>query len=409
MNQSVTDTWTLERSLPDIFAGDARFDADLLRCFDFDAALWLEQMRAVRERRVDESSATIDHVFEPATNLRSVHHDGRAEERSARDAGARALSRGEVAVLMLNGGLATRFGGVVKGTVTVFDDVSFLGAKIGDVVRAKSLFGKRIPVLIMNSFATKQETSKHLNSNAFFGIEPEDIDFFDQSVSVRLTETGDPFFGADGRARYYAPGHGEFFQRLHASALFGKLESQGVKYLAFSNIDNLGATVDPLLLGLHIESQCDMTIEVIKKTRNAVGAWDAGGAPVKIGGHLQVVEGFRFPASVPPETLLDFQTNNMFFSLPALREPPTLPRYFVKKRVEGRASIAFEAITCEASGVKRPNGKAWLSLNLIRVPRTGQRGRFFPIKSQEDLDLLRAQVKERLIAGWALREQEVER
>jgi UTP--glucose-1-phosphate uridylyltransferase len=353
-------------------------------------------------------SAQIDADFEVADSLTTVNYDGGADEQFAHAAGVQALTHGEVAVLVLNGGLATRFGGVVKGTVPVFDNLSFLGAKITDLIRVKSAFGKNIPMLIMNSFATRDETAIHLDSNDYFGIEREDIRFFDQSISVRLTEEGQAFFGSDGRARYYAPGHGEFFQRLHVSGLFGKLASQGIRYLAFSNIDNLGATLDPLLLGLHIVSHRDMTVEVIRKTRNASGAWDVGGAPIKVGGQLQIVEGFRFPASVPPEKLLDFQTNNMYFSLAALSNPPTLPRYLVRKQVEGRESIGFEAITCEASGVLRENGEAWLSLNLLRVPRDGKRGRFYPIKSREDLELMRPQIKERLSSGWEIREREAD-
>ena len=388
-------------------ATDPRFDADLLRYYDFDGSLFREQALAVHEHRIDLATAVIKDALAPATEICEVCYDGRQDERAALDLGVQALAKGQVAALVLNGGLATRFGGVVKGTVNVFDDVSFLGAKIEDLRRATALFGQRIPMLIMNSFATKTDTARHLEAHGFFGLDPQDIESFEQSISIRLTELGDPFIGNDGKARYYAPGHGEFFQRLHANGLFQSLVSQGIKYLTFSNIDNLGATLDPLLLGLHLQSRRDMTIEVVKKTKNSNGQWDVGGAPVVINGYTQVVEGFRIPASVPPEHLLDFQTNNMYFSLEALADPPVLPRYMVSKKVEGRNSIAFEAVTCEASSVKRPTGTPWLSLNLVRVPRTGSRGRFFPVKAQEDLEMLRGTLRERLEAGFGLRQADI--
>lgn len=395
-----------DHNFPAIFSDDPRFDIDLLQRFDFDASLCVEQMEAVRARRINASDFLIDCPFDAVENITEIRYDDSAEEQNAHRAGVEALARGEVAVLVLNGGLATRFGGVVKGTVAVFDNISFLGAKITDVLRTRALFAKQIPLLVMNSFATRDETATHLQKHCHFGIAPEDVEFFDQSISVRLTEGGDPFFGTDGQARYYAPGHGEFFQRLHDCGLYSNLVSRGIRQLIFSNIDNLGATIDPLLLGTHIVSNRDMTVEVIRKTRNASGAWDVGGAPVRVGRHVQVVEGFRFPASMPPEVLPDFQTNNMYFSLQALREPPNLPRYKVTKQVEGRASIGFEAVTCEASGVLRPNGEPWLSLNLVRVPREGHRGRFYPVKSREDLETMQARIKERLYSGWALRERE---
>ncbi|HFE46350.1 MAG TPA: hypothetical protein ENJ18_12790, partial [Nannocystis exedens] len=51
-----------------------------------------------------------------------------------RAAGEAAIAAGEVAALILNGGLATRFGGLVKGVVPVFGDDpqhSFLAVKLG--------------------------------------------------------------------------------------------------------------------------------------------------------------------------------------------------------------------------------------------------------------------------------------
>jgi hypothetical protein len=149
-----------------------------------------------------------------------------------------------------------------------------------------------------------------------------------------------------------------------------------------------------------------MTIEVIRKTRNALGEWDVGGSPALVNNRVQVIEGFRFPKSLAPNALLDFQTNNMYFSMSALATPPILPRYLVSKQVEGRPSVSFEAITCEATGVVRPNGMPWMSLNLIRVPRQGPRGRFFPVKSREDLASLRDEIRARVKDGWLLRKSD---
>ena len=61
--------------------------------------------------------------------------------------GKEALESGQVGALVLNGGMATRFGSVVKGCVEVFDDHSFLGIKLADAARWDA------PVLLMNSFA----------------------------------------------------------------------------------------------------------------------------------------------------------------------------------------------------------------------------------------------------------------
>jgi hypothetical protein len=121
-----------------------------------------------------------------------------------------------------------------------------------------------------------------------------------------------------------------------------------------------------------------------------------------------VVEGFRFPPGFDQRTLPDIQTNNMLFSLRALAEPFPMPRYLVRKRVDGRDSLTFEAVTCEASGVVRSDGTSRLSLGLVRVPRDGVHGRFFPVKSRQDLEAIRARLAERVEEGWKLREREAQ-
>jgi UTP--glucose-1-phosphate uridylyltransferase len=345
-------------------------------------------------------------AIEPVREIPEVSYERTGRDRGAYEAGVQALSQGQVAVLVLNGGLATRFGGVVKGTVLVFDDRSFLGLKIADVVRADDLFHTRIPLVIMNSFATRHDTALHLQQNGHFGIDPSEIMSFDQSVSIRLEESGDPFIGSDGVARYYAPGHGEFFQRIRQSGVYEQLVERGIRYVTFSNIDNLGASIDPWLLGHHILSRRDMTIEVIPRTRNSLGQWDVGGAPVVYENREQVIEGFRLPPSLAPDALSDFQTNNMYFSMDALKTPPTLPRYWVSKQIEGRRSVSFEAVTCEATTVLRDETKPWLTLNLVRVPRRGPRGRFFPVKSRDDLTSVQEEIRARTEEGWALREKD---
>jgi UTP--glucose-1-phosphate uridylyltransferase len=222
----------------------------------------------------------------------------------------------------------------------------------------------------------------------------------DQTISVRLDLSGEPFFGGDGRPRYYAPGHGEFFDVLVASGTGQRLRERGVEYLTFSNVDNLGATLDPVIIGHHVMSGADMTVEVIEKRKNANGQYDVGGSPVLVDGNLQVVEGFRFPPDLPEQTLRDFQTNNMLFSLQSLTLPLELPRYLVKKTVEDRSSIAFEAISCEASGQRKADGSALLRLNLLRVPREGCFGRFFPVKNRQDLEEMRPMLRERWLENW---------
>jgi hypothetical protein len=149
---------------------------------------------------------------------------------------------------------------------------------------------------------------------------------------------------------------------------------------------------------MHLAGGFGMTFELTQRRRDVSGAWDAGGAPVLVDGVLAVVEGFRFPPGVQQQ-LPDFQTNNLLFDAEAIDRPLRLERYPVLKRVDGTEALQFETITCEASAATT-EGRPIFGIGLLRVPREGPHGRFYPIKTPADLERSREQLRARL-AGAA--------
>ena len=173
-----------------------------------------------------------------------------------------------VAAAVLNGGMATRFGGVVKGLVEAVDGVSFLEWKLRDAEAAG------VPTALMNSFATDEATREFLG-------ERDSVITFTQSVSLRLNPDGSLFPGPSP----YAPGHGDFVER----APLDELRDRGVRTVMLSNVDNLGARVDPRVVAAHRAGGNPLTVEV------APSHGVPGGAPVRVDGRSMVVEGLRFP------------------------------------------------------------------------------------------------------------------
>ncbi len=375
---------------------DPRLDWSLLERYRFDRPRLERELERIQSGALSSQSAIITGRIEPAPQVIEADFDN-AEVRAA---GAAALAAGEVAQVVLNGGMATRFGGVVKGVVEVFGGRSFIGLKAQDAKRAAQRYGKPLPLVLMNSFATEGATDAHLAQHDRFGLGAQEVLSFCQSISIRITPEHELFITDAGEPSYHAPGHGDFFSGIRDSGVLGQLIDRGVKYVLFSNVDNLGATIDPVVLGHHIAAKNPMTVEVTEKRRTASGAWDKGGAPALVDGDLQLVEGFRFPADFPQERLPDFSTNNMLFDARALDRDIPLTRHVVQKKVDGRPALQLESIACEASAV-RENGAAVLPLTLHRVPREGQNGRFYPIKEPGDLDAMRAILEQRLNAGWS--------
>jgi UTP--glucose-1-phosphate uridylyltransferase len=375
---------------------DSRLDHDFLQRFRFDRARFEADLEKLRRGQLSTDSSRLEGPFLPV----DVENPAPDRRREARDIGAEALRQGQVANVILNGGMATRFGGVVKGVVPVFDNKSFLALKAEDSLRAAQDFGQSIPLVIMNSFATSDSTQAHFRTHGLFSMAAGDVYFFEQSVAVRMTPDLELFCDDAGRPSYYAPGHGDFFRAITESRTLQSLEDRGVRYLLFSNVDNLAATIDPEVVGHHIRSGCDMTAEVTERQRTASGAWDKGGAPALIDGTAVVVEGFRFPPDFAQETLPHFSTNNMIFGVDAVKKPIDLARHVVEKMVDGRPTLQLESIACEAAMAKDASGAQVVRLGLLEVPRSGPRGRFFPVKEPNDLEDNRTRLKDRLHEGW---------
>ncbi|MCC7381680.1 MAG: UTP--glucose-1-phosphate uridylyltransferase [Deltaproteobacteria bacterium] len=378
---------------------DPRIDQALLARYGFDAGRFSRYASEIARGTRDERSSLITAPIEPAPGVVEVSFEGpRAEE--ARALGTAALRAGEVAAVVLNGGMATRFGGVVKGVVEVDRGRSFIALKAEDARRAEERWGAPVPLVLMNSFATEAATREHLTRNHGFGLADHQLRSFNQTIALRLNPDGTLFIGDDGRPSYYAPGHGDFFGCIRRSGVLAELLDRGVRTITFSNVDNLGATIDPVIIGYHLLARAEMTAEVTAKRRTATGEWDKGGAPAQVAGRVQLVEGFRLPPELPPTFLPDFSTNNFLFDARAIDRDIPLEWHVVKKKVDDRPALQLESISCEASAALDERGQPLLRLGLLRVPREGERGRFFPIKEREDLDALRGAIIARLEASW---------
>src|SRR5437879_8055694 len=83
-------------------------------------------------------------------------------------------------------------------------------------------------------------------------------------------------------------GHWYEVPNLFRNGVLARLltERPQLKYLLLHNIDTLGADVDPVLLGLHIQSGACLTFEVITRRLE-----DRGGGLARVNGRLRLVEG----------------------------------------------------------------------------------------------------------------------
>ncbi|MFQ5513796.1 MAG: UTP--glucose-1-phosphate uridylyltransferase [Myxococcota bacterium] len=287
-------------------------------------------------------------------------------DRAAR-LGREAIARGEVAVAVLNGGMATRFGGAVKGIVEVFDGRSFLEIKL-----EQALAQGPAPFVIMNSFATHRPTLEFLERR---GLAARALPFL-QDVSLRLTPQGELLRDAAGALSPYAPGHGDFVDALMDSGTLDRLRERGVRCLLLSNVDNLGAELDPLVIGYHLQHGRPLTVELAEARPD-----DVGGTVVRWAGCLQLVEGFRFPPGFDWKRVRYLNTNTFVLSLEVLERRYPFSWFYVEKNVAGLKAVQMERLMGELS--------AFVPSAFLASAREGPSGRFLPVKTPEDLDRMR--------------------
>ena len=203
---------------------------------------------------------------------------------------------------------------------------------------------------------------------------------------------------ADPELEWCPPGHGDIYTALVASGVLDALLERGYRYAMTSNSDNLGAAPSALIAGWFAASGAPYAPEMCRRTP----------ADVK-GGHLAVRKSdgriiLRDTAQTPAEEMHYFtdqfrhpffHTNNLWFDLQVLRDTLVqrdgilgLPLIKNAKTVDPSDSSSTPVIQMEtAMGAAV---EAFEGATAIEVPRS----RFLPVKTTNDLLLVRSDVYE---------------
>lgn len=355
-------------------------ELNLLQRFNFNASAFLALQGELKAGRFGpERNRVTDPVTAPkSSDVIPWPTSHSAEGKACHEAGLKAIKAGKVAVAILNGGMATRFGGRVKGVVEVVDDLSFIAIKLRDIAKAAG----PVPIFLMNSFATDADTQAHFAAHNYFGIPKDRVHFVHQGISMRLTPEGELFRDSAGKPSFYAPGHGDLLTALAQSKAFQAFVQGGGEYITVSNVDNLGATLEPKVIGAHLRAGRDVTVEVASREGG-----DTGGAPVWRGGKLEVLEGFRFPKGFSTDTLPVFNTNTFVLGCKAVRDDYNLTWFRAEKEAQGHKVVQFERLVGEVT--------SFVASAYLQVERSGPEGRFMPVKTPQDIDTVRPLVKAR--------------
>ncbi|CAH9133538.1 unnamed protein product [Cuscuta epithymum] len=305
----------------------------------------------------------------------------------------------KLVVLKLNGGLGTTMGCTgPKSVIEVRNGLTFLDLIVQQIESLNVKYGCKVPLLLMNSFNTHDDTQKIIEKYANSNIE---IHTFNQSQYPRLVVEDFaplPCKGNTGKDGWYPPGHGDVFPALMNSGKLDLLLSQGKEYVFVANSDNLGAVVDLKILNHLIQNKNQYCMEVTPKTLADV----KGGTLISYEGKVQLLE----IAQVPDQHVNEFKsiekfkifnTNNLWVNLNAIKrlvEADALQMEIIPnpKEVDGVKVLQLE--TAAGAAIKffdRAIG--------VNVPRS----RFLPVKATSDLLLVQSDLYTLTNDGYVIR------
>jgi UTP--glucose-1-phosphate uridylyltransferase len=301
----------------------------------------------------------------------------------------------EAVVLKLNGGLGTSMGMTqAKSLLEVKEGLTFLDVMVRQVLALRESSGARIPLVLMNSFATRDDSLEALGRHEAIASDVP-LDFVQNRVpKIRADDLMPVEWPANPQQEWAPPGHGDLYPALVASGMLDALLEHGYRYAFVSNSDNLGATLDPRILEWMAREEVPFVDEVAVRSEQ-----DRKGGHLarrRNGGNL-VLRELAQTADDDVDAFQDirrhrfFNTNTLWFDLRALKHTLAehdgvlpLPMIVNRKTVDPSDKSSTPVIQLESAMAAAID--VFEGAQALRVPKS----RFAPVKTTDDLLLVRS-------------------
>ncbi|CAN7093603.1 UDP-N-acetylglucosamine diphosphorylase 1 [Brassica rapa] len=216
--------------------------------------------------------------------------------------GLKTIYEGKLGVVLLSGGQGTRLG--ISDPKGCFNIGLPSGKSLFQIQAERILCIQRLaaqvvgegptrPVTIhwyiMTSPFTDEATRKYFSSHKYFGLEPDQISFFQQGTLPCISKEGKFIMETPFSLAKAPDGNGGVYGALKSSRLLEDMASRGIKYVDCYGVDNVMVRVaDPTFLGYFIDKGAASAAKVVRKAypQEQVGVFVRRGK----GGPLTVVE-----------------------------------------------------------------------------------------------------------------------
>ena len=317
-----------------------------------------------------------------------------AEELPSDEGGARdALDR--AVVLKLNGGLGTSMGlEGPKSMLQVKDGLTFLDVIVRQVLDLRRRSGARLPLVLMNSFATRDETLAALERHPDVAADVP-LDFVQNKVPKLRADDLQPVSWPDDPALEWAPpGHGDLYTAMVGSGMLETLLDRGYRYAFVSNSDNLGAVLDPRILAWFAREEIPFLMEVADRTEadrkgGHLAGLRGGGLVLRESAQTPRRGHGRLPGRPPPPVL----QHQHAMGQPAgargrARVPRRLSRAADDRQPQDRRPVG--QVLAGGDPGRDCDGRGASASSRARGPCASRGSRFAPVKTTNDLLAVRS-------------------
>jgi len=211
--------------------------------------------------------------------------------------GETALRAGRLGSIVVAGGQGSRLGFEhPKGMYEIgpISNRTLFQFHIEQILAIARRYGVSIPLYLMTSPATHQETVDFLNANNRFGLPKADLRIFCQGTMPAVdAKTGKLLLESPGKIFESPNGHGGTLAALVDNGCLDDMKSRGITELFYFQVDNpIVEICQPELLGYHLLSNSEMTTQVVGKE----DPMEKVGNIVTVDGKMTVIEYSDLPA-----------------------------------------------------------------------------------------------------------------
>ncbi|KAJ2942429.1 hypothetical protein O0L34_g16034 [Tuta absoluta] len=261
----------------------------------------LSEISSLFTRAMESTKVILEKIDDDLKPIPESHYEsvpGLTDEKREEyeNIGFKEISDGKVGVLLLAGGQATRLGfGHPKGMYnvglpsgkTLFQIQAERILRVQQMAAEKTGKEGKITWYIMTSEHTMAPTADFFRKHNFFGLNEEDIVFFEQGRLPCFDFNGKILLDEKHNLSTAPDGNGGLYRALKSQGILDDIAKRGVEHLHAHSVDNILIKVaDPIFIGYCKSKNADCAAKVVQKSAPS----EAVGVVCRVNGHYKVVE-----------------------------------------------------------------------------------------------------------------------